>query len=137
LQTSIPDIYAAGDLIQHKNRMYGIWPAAEKQGEIAGVNMAGEQRAYPGTTPSNILKVTGIDLFSTGDIDPDGKQESIIQKDKNRFIYKKIVLSNNTIIGAILYGDTQGRNRIMNAIQKKRDMGPHLQDLQNFQFENI
>ena len=137
LQTSIPDIYAAGDLIQHKNRMYGIWPAAEKQGEIAGVNMAGEQRTYPGTTPSNILKVTGIDLFSTGDIDPDGQQESIIQKDKNRFIYKKIVLSNNTIIGAILYGDTQGRNRIMNAIQEKRDMGPHLQDLQNFQFENI
>jgi len=137
LQTSLPDIYAAGDLIQHRNKMYGIWPAAEKQGEMAGLNMAGEKRIYPGTTRSNILKVTGIDLFSTGDIDPEGQRISMVQKDKDHFIYKKIVLENNIIIGAILYGDTRGRNKIMDAIQEKKERGDHLQELRNFQFENI
>ncbi len=137
LQTSLPDIYAAGDLIQHKNRMYGIWPAAEKQGEIAGLNMTGEKRIYPGTTPSNNLKVTGIDLFSTGDIDPEGQRKYFLQKDTDHFIYKKIVMENNSIIGAILYGDTQGKNKILTAIQEKRDMSRHLQDLRTFHFEHI
>jgi nitrite reductase (NADH) large subunit len=137
LQTSLPDIYAAGDLIQHKDRMYGIWPAAEKQGEIAGLNMTGEQRIYSGTTPSNMLKVTGIELFSIGDIDPEGQKESFLQKDKDRYIYKKIVLANNRIIGAIMYGDTQGRNRIVAAIQEKKDITSHLQDLRSFRFDHI
>ncbi len=137
LQTSLPDIYAAGDLIQHKNRMYGIWPAAEKQGEIAGLNMTGEKRIYPGTTPSNNLKVTGIDLFSTGDIDPEGQRKYFLQKDTDHFIYKKIVMEKNSIIGAILYGDTQGKNKILTAIQEKRDMSRHLQDLRTFHFEHI
>jgi len=137
LHTSFPDIYAAGDIIQHKNSVYGIWPAAETQGEIAGVNMAGEKRIYRGTTPSNMLKVSGIDLFSIGDIDPEGQRNSFLHKDKARFIYKKIVLANNRIIGAILYGDTQGRQRIVAAIQEKKDMSNHLQELRTFDFGHI
>ncbi|MEK6581465.1 MAG: FAD-dependent oxidoreductase, partial [Nitrospirota bacterium] len=46
METEIQDIYAAGDLIEHRNLYYGIWPAAEKQGEVAGINMAGGSAGY-------------------------------------------------------------------------------------------
>ena len=66
LQTSKPDIYAAGDVIEFDGRTYGIWPAAMEQGKIAGINISGGNAVYEGTTLSNILKVAGIDLASAG-----------------------------------------------------------------------
>jgi nitrite reductase (NADH) large subunit len=69
METEIKDIYAAGDLIEHREIFYGIWHAAQKQGETAGINMAGrydsiprESALYTGTTLSSVLKVVGIDL---------------------------------------------------------------------------
>jgi len=73
METGIPDIYAAGDLVEHRNVVYGIWAAAEKHGKVAGANMASSHERYEGTLPSNILKVAGIDLLSAGDIDADNK----------------------------------------------------------------
>ena len=75
METGIPDIYAAGDLVQHNNIFDGIWPAAEKQGEVAGINMAGGDTEYHGTTISNILKVAGIDICAAGDIDAEEQKE--------------------------------------------------------------
>jgi nitrite reductase (NADH) large subunit len=122
METEIPDIYAAGDLIEHRGIFYGIWPAAEKQGDVAGINMAGGNAIYNGTIPSNVLKIVGIDLVAAGDIDADGLFESIVKKDKERYIYKKLVIKENTVIGCILYGDTQGRKKIIKAINEKRDI---------------
>ena len=80
LETEIKDIYAAGDIAEHRGICYGIWPAAEEQGKIAGINMAGGSAIYTGTLPSNVLKIAGINLISAGDIDPDKNLESIVQK---------------------------------------------------------
>jgi nitrite reductase (NADH) large subunit len=137
LETSLQDIYAAGDLIQHRDKFYGIWPAAEQQGKVAGINMAGGSVVYPGTTMSNTLKVAGIDLVSSGDIDPEGQQVSIVKKDEEDFIYKKIILADNKIIGAILYGDTRGRYKILKAIEEKKDIGRYLEELHHWEFANI
>ncbi|MDP2967738.1 MAG: FAD-dependent oxidoreductase, partial [Deltaproteobacteria bacterium] len=79
LETRIKDIFAAGDVAEHRGRVYGIWPAAQKQGEIAGVNMAGGDESYGGTVVSNTLKVVGIDLTSTGEIDAEGKLECVVR----------------------------------------------------------
>lgn len=122
METEIQDIYAAGDLIEHRNLCYGIWPAAEKQGEVAGINMAGGSAGYEGTTPSNALKIASIDLIAAGDIDADGKLESIIQKDKEKFLYKKLVIKNDIIAGCILYGDISGWKKIKKAIDEKKDI---------------
>ena len=73
MKTSRDGIYAAGDLIEHRGRFYGIWPAAMEQGAVAGAAMAGQAAKYEGTLPSNVLKVVGIDLVAAGDIDADGK----------------------------------------------------------------
>jgi nitrite reductase (NADH) large subunit len=122
MKTDIEGIYAAGDLIEHRGMFYGIWPAAQKQGEVAGINMAGGDALYEGTTMSNVLKVVGIDLASAGDIDADGKSESVVQKDRGKFLYKKLVMKGNIISGAILYGDISGYRRILKAIDEKKDI---------------
>lgn len=122
METDIKDIYAAGDLIEHRGMFYGIWPPAQKQGEIAGINMAGEDAVYTGTTMSNVLKVVGIDLAAVGDIDADGKSESIIQKDRGKYLYRKMVIKDNILSGAILYGDISGYSRILKAIDEKKDI---------------
>ena len=118
--TNLPDIYAAGDVAEFKGMAYGIWPAAMDQGKIAGINMAGGNMVYNGTTMANTLKVVGIDLASAGDIDADNKHESRVFI--NEKTYKKVVLDNNQIIGCIMLGDTTGFNKITKAITEKKDV---------------
>jgi nitrite reductase (NADH) large subunit len=122
MQTSREDIYAAGDLIEHQGRMYGIWPAAMEQGKVAGAAMAGHEAKYGGTVPSNVLKVVGIDLVAAGDIDADGKLEAIIHQDKSQKTYRKLVLQDNRLVGAILLGDIRGSAEIQAAIKKQTDL---------------
>ncbi|MDO9287648.1 MAG: FAD-dependent oxidoreductase [Thermodesulfovibrionales bacterium] len=137
METEIQDIYAAGDLIEHRNLYYGIWPAAEKQGEVAGINMAGGSAGYEGTTPSNSLKIAGIDLIAAGDMDADSKLESIIQKDKEKFLYKKLVIKNDIIAGCILYGDISGWKKIKKAIDEKKDITSIKNNLKKWELEAL
>ena len=120
LQTNQSDIYAAGDVAEFRGMPYGIWPAAIEQGKIAGINMAGGNEVYNGTTMANTLKVVGIDLASAGNIDAENEFESKIVKDKD--IYKKIVLENNRIIGCIMLGETKGFNTITKVISEGVDV---------------
>lgn len=118
MQTSVEGIYAAGDAVEHRGRLYGIWPPAKEQGETAGIVMSGGQAAYTGTLPAHKLKVVGIDLLSTGEIDAENKFESVLSKDEDRFIYKKAVISDGKVVGAILLGDTGGDLAISKAIKE-------------------
>ena len=122
METEIPGIYAAGDSIEHKGMLYGIWPASEKQGEAAGMNMAGHGAAYTGTTFSNLLKVAGIDLLAAGDIDPEGKLEALIDQNRETGTYRKIVIKENAIVGCLLFGTLEGRKSIIKAMEEKRDI---------------
>ncbi|MEW6660065.1 MAG: FAD-dependent oxidoreductase [Thermodesulfobacteriota bacterium] len=122
MQTGLADIYAGGDLIEHRGRYYGLWSAAMEQGRVAGAAMAGRPASYEGTVPSNILKVVGIDLLAAGEIDVEGRLESLVSKDEAQKIYRKLVLQDNVIIGAILLGDLGGSAGILTAIKKKTDI---------------
>ena len=137
METAIPDVYAAGDLIQHNGVFYGIWPAAEKQGEVAGINMAGGNAEYQGTVISNTLKVAGIDICAAGDIDVEGHKEAIIFKDADNSIYKKLVIQNNAIIGTILCGDIKDRQKIIKAIESGKDISPIRKELELWNMENL
>jgi nitrite reductase (NADH) large subunit len=137
METEIPNIYAAGDLIQHRGVFYGIWSAAERQGEVAGMNMAGGNEYYEGTTISNTLKVMGIDLFAVGDIDAEGKYVSIAVKDKNTFTYRKLVIQDGIIRGAILYGNVEGRGKIMKAIEKETDITNIMKELEKWNLDSL
>ncbi len=120
LQTSLPDIFAAGDVAEHRGIPYGIWPAAMEQGKIAGADMAGGGEDYTGTTMANTLKVVGVDLASAGDIDAEGKLES--KTEIREGVYRKIVLEGGVIKGCIMLGDTKGFNEITRAMKAGTDV---------------
>jgi nitrite reductase (NADH) large subunit len=132
METEIKDIYAAGDLIEHRGVFYGIWHASQKQGEIAGINMAGGDAIYTGTIPLNILKVAGIDLASVGDIDIEGRYDAIVKKDEQRYIYKKLVIKDSILVGCILYGDISHYREVLKAIEEKRDIDTLRKDIENW-----
>ena len=135
METENPGIYAAGDGIEHQGRLYGIWPASEKQGETAGLNMAGKSTDYTGTTPSNLLKVAGIDLLAAGDIDPDGKQEAFIDQNREIGTYRKMVIRDNTIVGCLLFGTLEGRKNILKAMEEKKNISAVKDRLSRFELE--
>jgi nitrite reductase (NADH) large subunit len=137
METAVPDIYAAGDLIEHRERFYGIWPAAQKQGEIAGKNMGGGDAVYEGTTMSNVLKVAGIDLAAAGDIDADGQFDAVVHKDENKYIYKKLVIKENLLSGSVLYGDITGYKKILEAIDEKRDISDIRQAIEKWDLSGL
>ena len=119
MRTKMEGIFAAGDVAEHRGRVYGIWPAAQRQGETAGVNMAGGNGLYQGTVVSNTLKVVGINLTAAGEIDPEGKLECIVKSDREKCTYCKIAFKEDEIVGCILLGNVKGAAEIMSAIEKK------------------
>jgi nitrite reductase (NADH) large subunit len=84
--------------------------------------MAGGEELYEGTVMSNRLKVVGIDLVSSGEIDVDGQFESLVKEDEEKYIYRKLILKDGVIIGCILLGDVRGNGEILNAIEEKKDV---------------
>ena len=119
MATSLPGVYAAGDCAEHRGTIYGIWPAAEAQGKVAGTQMAGGEDTYTGTLPSHTLKVSGVDVFSAGRFDID--DEARCKRDRGENTYRKEVLDDDgNTVGAILIGDLGDRNKIIKAISSSK-----------------
>ena len=123
LQTSHPDIFAAGDNIQHRDRIYGIIPASFNQARIAAFNIAGQERKYEGTVLSNTLKVVGLDVTSIGLVNPEeGTSEEFRKERREQGIYKKIVIQDGKVVGAIWMGTRDKVNDISRIILQKIDV---------------
>jgi nitrite reductase (NADH) large subunit len=137
METELPGIYAAGDSIEHRGIVYGIWSAAEQQGEVAGTAMAGGAAEYKGTTFSNQLKVVGIDLLATGEIDPDGKLESFVEQDDQAGTYRKLVLKDNRLAGVLLFGKLDGRVKLLKAIDGHLDVSALKEALSRFDLSGL
>jgi nitrite reductase (NADH) large subunit len=137
METEVPDIYAAGDGIEYKGMLYGIWPASEKQGEVAGLNMTGHEAVYTGTTLSNQLKVVGIDLLAAGDIDPEGKLPAFVDQNQEAGTYRKLVIKENTIVGCLLFGTLEGRKKFLKALEEKKDISTVKDRLARFDLEAL
>ena len=107
LQTFDPSIYAVGECVQHRGIAYGLVAPLFEQARVAANHLAhlGYAR-YTGSVTSTKLKVTGIDLFSAGNFNETGDDEVVILQDQASGTYKKLVISDNRIKGAVLYGDT-------------------------------
>ncbi len=127
MQTSVNDVYAAGDVAEFEGRIYGIISAAIDQGKIAAMNMLGNNKyIYKGTIPSTLLKIVGIDLMSMGITNLEGPQYEEIKKiDKERGIYKKLVLNQEKIIGAIILGDKKDLTSIRRLINQELDVSKY------------
>ncbi len=120
METSAPGVFAAGDSSEHGGVSYGIWPAALEQGRVAGVNMAGGDERFEGMTPSNVLKVAGIEVAAAGDIDPEGSYPCLLKKDDGRHIYLKLVYEDGSLRGCIMVGTRKHRGEIIRAVSEGR-----------------
>jgi len=122
LETKTESVFAAGDVAEHRGRCYGIWPASQRQGETAGINMAGARASYEGTVLSNTLKVVGINLTASGEIDAERKLECVVRQDRESGVYRKVAFKEDKIVGCILLGNVKGSPEILNAMEKKVDV---------------
>lgn len=109
LQTSDPDVFAIGEIAEHRGKTLGITSAAEKQADVLARFIYGDaQSQYDGAVPMNILKLSGLDLCSIGlsDIPANEKDyDEILFIDKSMRYYKKCIIKDDRLVGAILIGD--------------------------------
>jgi ferredoxin-nitrate reductase len=109
LQTSDPSVFAMGEIAEHRGTMLGITSAAEKQADTAAKFINGDmQSVYEGAVPMNILKFSDLDLCSIGtaEIPVDGEgYDEILFIDKSMRYYKKCIVKDDRLVGAVLVGD--------------------------------
>jgi len=129
MQTNVKDIYAAGDcasardLLLSVNRPIAIWPAAARQGKVAGCNMAGVRKKYAGSFAMNSVELCGIPTISGGITCSLKKEDRVLEYyNEEKQIYKKVVLRDNKIIGAIFVGDIERAGLYIGLIKDKVDV---------------
>jgi len=106
METSVPGVYAVGDVAEFQGRVWGIIPAALAQARVLSAVLDGEtDQVYEDIVPSTTLKVTGIDLASVGEVNPEGDELEVRRTDPEQGTYKKLVVRDGRIVGAILLGD--------------------------------
>ena len=107
LQTFDPRIYAVGECVQHRKQLFGLVAPVFEQAKVCANHLAefGIAR-YENSVNSTKLKVTGIELFSAGQFQGGEATEDMTFQDPARGIYKKLVVKDNRIKGAVLFGDT-------------------------------
>jgi nitrite reductase (NADH) large subunit len=107
LQSHDANIYAVGECIQHRGDTFGLVAPLFEQARVCANHLSGECVEEYSTLPTATkLKVTGIHLFSIGDFQGGTDSESLMFSDTHLGIYKKLVLKDDKLIGAVLYGDT-------------------------------
>jgi len=130
MQTSVADIFAAGDVAEHRGRLYGIIPPCLEQARVAAQNMVAPGSAmYQGSVMSNSLKIVGLDVLSIGNVNPapaPGTEE--IQAIDGQ-TYRKVVLENGVLTGIILYGTTSGARPLQQALRAHTDLSPFREQL--------
>ena len=103
--SSDPAIFAAGDVAEHRQVVYGIWPAAYAQGVVAGTNAVCGGVEFHGLPPATRLKVMGVELFSAGRISADDGSYRLVEV-REGGNYRAILCRDNRCLGGALLGDT-------------------------------
>lgn len=122
LETSEKNIYALGECVEHMGVVYGLVAPLYEQASVLAKVLVGESAAYLGSFVSTKLKVTGISLFSAGDFNCAEDSESLIYQDLTNNVYRKIVLQNNKIKGAVMFGDVSGSNWVFDQIVNQENV---------------
>jgi ferredoxin-nitrate reductase len=125
LQTSDKNIFAIGEIAEFKGFLYGITAAAEQQSEIVARYLNGDiSKYYTGSLLMNILKMHGTDLCSLGEVEcpNDPAYEEVLFIDKSKRYYKKCIIHNDRLIGAILIGDKNEFLEYRNLIENKIEL---------------
>jgi len=125
LLTFDPSIYAVGECVQHRNSTFGLVAPLWEQARVCAAHLAEIGLArFPGSLPTAQLKVTGINLFSAGDFTDTARSESLVFRDAKRGVYKRLVIEDDKVRGAVLYGDTTDGPWYVELMTEGRSIGP-------------
>jgi nitrite reductase (NADH) large subunit len=117
MRTSDPHVLAAGDVAEHAGRVHGLWPVAVEQAEVAADNAVGGDKAYVGSIPFTMLKVVGVELTSVGRFEEQAGDD-VVAIEEPGGKYRKLVIEDGRIVGAILLGYSQEVAAVRTAINR-------------------
>lgn len=106
MQSSRAGIYAIGECAEHRGICYGLVEPAYEQARVLAAHLAGGNAAYGGSVLATNLKVSGVSVFSAGDFMGAPGTEDIVLSDPGLRSYKRLVLKDGRLVGAVLFGDT-------------------------------
>jgi len=130
LQTYDPRVYAVGECVQHRQATFGLVAPIWDQARVAAAHLAGAgHRRYVQQATATKLKVTGVDLYSAGDFIGGAGSEDLVMRDARRGVYKRLVLQDGRLVGAVLYGDVQDGPWYFDLIQRGAPVGAMRQRL--------
>lgn len=124
LTTSDPRIHALGECCQLEGATYGLVEPVNRQADVLAQRLNGESVLYQDEAVATRLKISGTDLFSCGEISAGEHTESIIYHDRQGGEYRHLLLRNNRLVGAVLYGDTRIGPWLFEHLQQGTDLAP-------------
>lgn len=107
MATGTDNVFALGECAEHRGTCYGLVEPAYEQARVLARHLAGKAAAYTGSVLSTNLKVSGVSVFSAGDFMAGEGSETLLLNDVRRGTYKKLVIADGALTGAVLVGDTQ------------------------------
>jgi len=123
MQTKTPHVYAVGECAEHREIVYGLVAPLYEQAKVLAQKICGvEGKRYQGSIPSTQLKVSGVDVYSSGVFQESENTRSLQVYDEINGIYKKVVVTNNKIIGAVLFGDISEAGKLTGLINQRADI---------------
>ncbi|RZK03472.1 MAG: NAD(P)/FAD-dependent oxidoreductase [Novosphingobium sp.] len=120
--TSDPAIMAVGECVQHRGTCYGLVAPLWDMCRALADHATDAPTGYLGSVTSTKLKVSGIDLFSAGDFSGGDGAEDIVMRDASRGVYKRVIVKDNKLVGAVLYGDTADGSWYFDLLKKGEDV---------------
>ncbi|MBB3982370.1 nitrite reductase (NADH) large subunit [Sphingobium fontiphilum] len=120
--TSDPDILAVGECVEHNGMVYGLVAPLFEMGRALADGLVAQPTGYPGSVTSTKLKVAGLDVFSAGDFSGGEGCEDIVLRDATRGVYKRVIVKEDKIVGAVLYGDTADGNWYFDMLRRGEDI---------------
>ena len=124
MRTSDPGIFAVGECVEHRGEVFGLVAPLWDQAKVCAARLAGDETAvFASQTLSTSLKITGVDVFSAGALmAADADDDEITLRDESRGLYKKIVLRDGRLVGAVLYGDVADGQWYLQLMREKADV---------------
>jgi len=122
MKTNIDNIYALGECVQHREVCYGLVAPLFDMAKVIADNLTGGDSQYTGSQSATRLKVNGIDLYSAGDFGEAENREEIVLRDPTAGVYKRIVLEEDRVVGAVLYGEASDGPWFFDLLKKSTDV---------------
>ncbi len=116
------DVMAVGECVEHDGLVYGLVAPLWDMCRSLADGLLGTENPYRGSVTSTKLKVAGLDVFSAGDFSGGDGCEDIVLRDATRGIYKRVVVKEDKVIGAVLYGDTSDGNWYFDLLKRQEDI---------------